>query len=153
MDKRIVYTRADGGCSIVTPAPNGKRPGENDAAFLARLIAGLPADTKDVCVVNVNAIPVDRTFRDAWRNNGSGKPEVDMSAARELWRDRMRAARVPKLAALDVEYQRADETGDTARKADVARRKQVLRDVTADPRIEAAATPDELKAVWPEVLA
>ena len=190
MDKRIVYTRADGGCSIVTPAPHGRRfvkdmhdgtgkvvfPAgsclprkaftpkgvagliragllEDDDAFMARIITGLPADAKEVRVADASEIPTDRTFRDAWRNNGKGRLEVNMPMARELWRDLMRAARAPRLAALDVEYQRADETGDTARKADVARRKQVLRDVTADPRIEASTAPDELKAVWAGVLA
>jgi len=152
MNKRIIYTRADGGCSVVTPAPNGKRDGEDDDAFLARLIAGLPADAKDVRVIDANEVPTDRTFRNAWRNNGAGKPEVDMPAARELWRERMRRARAPKLAALDVEYQRADEAADAGRKADVVKRKQTLRDVTDDPRIEAAQTPDELKAVWPAEL-
>ena len=51
-----------------------------------------------------------------------------------------------------MDYQRADEAGDTGAKADIAKRKQALRDVTADPAIEAARTPDELRAVWPAEL-
>ena len=43
--------------------------------------------------------------------------------------------------------------GDTVAKAAVAAQKRVLRDVTADPRIDAAKTPDELRAVWPDALA
>jgi hypothetical protein len=39
--------------------------------------------------------------------------------------------------------------GDKAKKADVSRAKQALRDVTDDPEIEAATTPEALKAVWP----
>ena len=57
-----------------------------------------------------------------------------------------------KLAALDVEYQHADERGDVAEKARIAAKKQALRDVTADPAIEAAQTPEALKAVWPDIL-
>ena len=93
-------------------------------------------------------LPQDRTFRNAW------KPDltVDMAKARDIWRDKMRRARAPKLAELDIEYQRADEAADVVRKRDVARRKQALRDVTKDPRIEAASTPEALKAVWPEGL-
>ena len=41
---------------------------------------------------------------------------------------------------------------DAATMEAVAARKQALRDVTADPAIEAARTPEELKGVWPEVL-
>ena len=52
--------------------------------------------------------------------------------------------------ALDVDYMKALETGGDA--AAVAAQKQTLRDVTSDARIEAATTPDELKALTLEVL-
>lgn len=104
--------------------------------------------------------PTDRTFRNAWRDRG-GKVEVDMPHARELHRDRLRELRAPRLAELDIEYQRADEAasgkpgwmerlrGLTAQdaKGQIIAAKQRLRDVTADPRIEAAQTPEELKSI------
>lgn len=89
----------------------------------------------------------DRTFRGAWRDKG--KVEVDMPAAREIQRERIRKARVALLEALDVEYSRADEAGDNAKKRDIATEKQRLRDLTKDPRIDAAQTPDELKVILP----
>ncbi len=110
--------------------------------------------------INVAEIPEDwvnpkdtanAPFRNALRLVGGGL-DIDMSKARDIWRDRMRLARAPLLTALDIEYMRADEAGDVARKREVALQKQSLRDVTADPAIEAARTPDDLKAVWPPVL-
>lgn len=88
-------------------------------------------------------IPSDRTFRNAL------KPDLthDIEKCREIHKGRLRVDRAPLLSALDVEYQRADESGDQAAKAEVARKKQALRDLTADPRIGAAKTPDELKAL------
>jgi hypothetical protein len=77
---------------------------------------------------------------------------VNMSKARDLHRDRLRRLRAPKLAALDVAFIRAMETNDSGRLKDIAAQKQALRDVTADPRIDAAATPEALSAVVPEVL-
>jgi hypothetical protein len=74
---------------------------------------------------------------------------VDMAKAREIQRGRIRAARQPLLAALDVEFMRAVEAGDAARQAEVAAQKQALRDAPAHPDIEAAETPEALKAVWP----
>lgn len=100
--------------------------------------------------VDDSEIP-DRQFRDAWTVDG-GAIVHDMEKARAIHRDRMRAARAPLLQALDVAYQRADERGDAEGKAEVVTRKQALRDVTADPAIAAAATPDALKAVWPQIL-
>jgi hypothetical protein len=77
---------------------------------------------------------------------------VNMDVAREVWRTKIRAARAPKLEALDIAYQRADELGDVAAKQAVAAQKQALRDATKDPRIAAATTPEQLTAVWPEGL-
>lgn len=103
--------------------------------------------------VDIKQVPADRTFRDAWRLTTDGAPiTVDMPAARELHRAKLRRIRVPLLEALDVEYMRADERGNPIEKADITARKQALRDVTADPAIEAATTPEELKAVRPAAL-
>jgi hypothetical protein len=95
--------------------------------------------------------PADPTFRNAWRDDGTSV-RVDMPAARTIWREHLRVLRKPLLEALDVEHLRADERGDKAEKARIAEKKQALRDVTADPRIDAAGTPEELKAVVLEPL-
>jgi hypothetical protein len=52
-----------------------------------------------------------------------------------------------------MEHRRADEMGDAVAKADVAVRKQALRDVTAHSVIGAAKTPDELRAAGTATLA
>jgi len=71
---------------------------------------------------------------------------INMDKARDIHRDKIRQARNPKLAAKDVEFQRALETGaDTSA---IVAAKQALRDAPASAAIEAATTPDELKASW-----
>lgn len=95
-------------------------------------------------------IPVDRTYRNAWSWNG--KIEHDMVKARNIHRDHMRQVRAPKLAALDVAYLRAEEAGNTPLKEKIAAQKQALRDVLAIHAIESAATVEQLKTVWPEIL-
>lgn len=75
---------------------------------------------------------------------------IDMSKARDIHRERMRHARAPKLAALDIAFQRAVEAGEST--AAVVTQKQMFRDVTADPAIDAAQSPESLKAVWPDCL-
>ena len=78
---------------------------------------------------------------------------VNMTKAVEIKKDMIREQRTPKLAALDVEFMRAVEAGDTAKQAEISTKKQALRDATDDPAIAAATTPDELKAVVPTALA
>lgn len=75
---------------------------------------------------------------------------VNMDKARDIHKNAMRQARDPLFKALDVAYMVAIEQGLDA--SDIVAKKQALRDVTADPAIAAAQTPEELKAVWPEIL-
>jgi hypothetical protein len=78
--------------------------------------------------------------------------KVNMTKAVEIKKDMIRAERKAKLEALDVEFMRAVEQGDTEAQATIAAKKQALRDVTADARIEAAATPDGLKVLTLDAL-
>lgn len=77
---------------------------------------------------------------------------VNMDKARDIKKDMIREERTPKLAALDVDFMRAVEQGDTDLQATIAAKKQALRDATDDPAIASATTPDELKAVVPAAL-
>lgn len=75
---------------------------------------------------------------------------MNMNKAKEIHKDNLRAARKPVLESLDVEYMRAVEQG--ADVSNIIAQKQELRDVTADPAIESATTPEELKAHWNPLL-
>lgn len=71
---------------------------------------------------------------------------INMDKARDIHRDKIRAARNPLLAAKDVEFQRALESG--ADTATIVSEKQALRDAPAAAVIDAATTPEQLKAAW-----
>lgn len=77
---------------------------------------------------------------------------INMDKARDIHRDRIRKARQPLLETADIAYMRALESGDDLAKAQAVAVKQLLRDAPAAPAIDAAASPDELKAVWNESL-
>lgn len=115
-------------------------------------IAGLPQGATDFVVLPDDWAPpdIDYLYRDAWRKNGA-TIYVDMPVAREIHRGIMRNKRRPTFDALDVAYMKAMESGQDT--ASVVAQKQALRDVTANPAIEAAKTPGELRAVWPKALA
>ena len=71
---------------------------------------------------------------------------VDMAKAREIHKTNIRNARTPKLAELDIEFQKALETG--ASTTDIVAKKQALRDAPADSGIDSASDADALKAQW-----
>lgn len=123
---------------------------ETEAAFLKRCAekAGVPPGA---VILSASDLPA-RDFRDAWTLNGK-RVVIDMAKARDIVRKRIREPRDLKLVALDIEYVRADERGDTEAKKAVAANKQRLRDLTADPRISAASTPEALRGVAEEIIA
>lgn len=75
---------------------------------------------------------------------------INPDKAKAIWKDKWREARKPILASLDVEFMKAVESGDSSKQAEIAAKKQALRDVTLTPIN--GTTPEEIKAVWPEVL-
>ena len=95
-------------------------------------------------IVDHSSLPTDTDFQNAWVYK-DGKVEVDLTKAKEVHREYIRRERKEKLAALDIEFQRALETGDTSA---VVAKKQVLRDATADSAIESATSLAELRALW-----
>ena len=71
---------------------------------------------------------------------------INMAKAKEIHRSKIREARTPKLAELDVEFQKALET--SADTSAIIAKKQALRDAPADSAIDAATDEAALKAQW-----
>jgi len=93
-------------------------------------------------------IPAERTFREGWEaNSDTGVISVNMAKAKDIWRDKIRLAREEPLKALDTAYMRALEAGSST--TQIIADKQALRDAPALASIDAATTPDELKAIQP----
>ena len=71
---------------------------------------------------------------------------TDMAKAKEIHKTNIRYARTPLLAELDIEFQKALETG--ASTTDIVAKKQALRDAPADSGIAAASDEAALKTQW-----
>jgi len=93
-------------------------------------------------------IPAERTFRDGWEANpDTGVISVNMDKARDIWRDKIRRARVEPLAALDTAYMKALET--SADTTQIIADKQALRDAPSLSSINEATTVGQLVAIQP----
>jgi hypothetical protein len=94
------------------------------------------------------SVPAERTFREGWEaNEDTAVISVNMEKAKDIWRDKIRQARIEPLAALDTAYMKALETG--ADTSSIITQKQALRDAPALASIDNATTPDELIAIQP----
>ena len=92
-------------------------------------------------------VPSDRHFRDAWSLDGTVITE-DITAAKVIFKDKIREVRAPLLAAEDVVYMKALEADDASAKSASVTKKAALRDAPAASAIDSADTIAKLKAAW-----
>ena len=72
--------------------------------------------------------------------------KTDIAKAKEIHKAKIRIFREPKLAELDIEFQKAQET--SADTSAIVAKKQALRDAPADSAIDAATDEAGLKSQW-----
>lgn len=139
MTQRIIFQNDEGGVAVVVPTPEWLSHEGNTVEKLAEM--RVPAG-KAFAIVATTDVPSDRSFRNAWELS-NGAISVNMTKAKAITKDRLRAEREPLLAAQDVLFQRALESGsDTSA---IVAEKQRLRDLPA--LADQAQTLDELKAL------
>jgi hypothetical protein len=104
---------------------------------------------KDGATADASSItmPSDRHFRNAWKLSGSVMAE-DMTAAKVIFKDKIREVRKPLLEAEDVVYMKAMEADDASAKTASVAKKKALRDAPAAKAIDDADTIAKLKAAW-----
>ena len=129
---RIIYPTPEGGVAIIIPA-------ESVELALKDVPEGVPYE-----IVSADDIPSDRFFRNAWKANGAAV-EVDLPKAKEIGHDIRRSKRAEEFAPHD-EVIAKQIPGKDATAAEAAR--QAIRDKYAEMQdtIDAATTPDEIKA-------
>ena len=73
---------------------------------------------------------------------------IDITKAKEVWKNKIRIARKPVLEKLDVDFIKAQETSSDT--TSIVADKQTLRNLPEQVNI--ATTTDEIKAVWNDML-
>lgn len=96
--------------------------------------------------LSLGDIPADRSFRDAWKDDGAAIVH-DIAIAKDIKRRHIRHERARALQALDGQWMRANAKGDYAEVAAVEGLRQRWRDAPQDPRIEAAQTVEDLLSI------
>ena len=132
MTQAIIFTNDNGGVSVCIPT--------GEISIEAVQAKDTP---KGSLIVNTSDLPNQHNdFFDAWELV-DGKVEVSLAKATEITKKRLRSEREPLLAAQDVAFQRALETGaDTSA---IVAEKARLRDVTT--LADAQTTLEGLRAI------
>jgi len=133
MSSVLVYTNQKGGVSVCTPT------GEMS---IAEVQANHIPDSVVSFIISDATLPKADDFFDAWEQT-YGVVTVNLSKAKEITKNRLRAERAPLLAAQDVLFQRALETGaDTTA---IVAEKNRLRNITT--LADSCTTLDQLRAL------
>jgi len=129
MSQVIIFTNSNGGVSTCIPT--------GVISIEAVLAKDCPAGA---IIVEQSSLPTANDFYDAWEL-ANGVVTVSFAKAVEITKKRLRAERTPLLAAQDVAFQRAQESG--ADTTSIVAEKQRLRDITNIT----ATTLDELRVL------
>ena len=70
---------------------------------------------------------------------------INLTKAKDIAKNNLRAERAPLLASLDVQFMRAVESGNTSLQTAIAGQKQELRDITIHSSITDASDVNSLK--------
>lgn len=151
--KKIMFTRPDGGLSILEAA--SKMQIENvlgkltDEQYKAHVWGLVPSNAINPIEIDDNVIPASREFRDAWKH-ANGTIEHDLDKAKDIQLTRIRLVRESKFAELDKQYMLSLERNESADKIIAA--KQKLRDITGPLKALSPKSIDEIKNSFPEEL-
>jgi hypothetical protein len=134
MTQAIIFTNEAGGVSTCIPT--------GEISIEAVMTKDVPAG-RGARIVNLADLPNQyNDFYDAWEMDATSVT-VNLAKAKEITKKRLRAEREPLLAAQDVAFQRALESGaDTTA---IVAEKQRLRDITS--LVDSATSLDELRSL------
>lgn len=133
----IIYSQTNGQLAVVSPT--------NNISIEQLVDTVIPANAPYKIV---DTVDIDNDFFNAYDYSENG-PVINISRAKEIQKNKFRSARNSLLAKLDVDYMKADEIGNVQNKAEIAAKKQALRDITD---ISLPDTLEGIKNTWPEIL-
>lgn len=128
--------------------------GETDATALGMVALKTFPSQFDVVATEQENIPADRFFRDAWRRDpGSDRLYVDPDASKVIFSRRLIEAKGMSVKKLTDELDVLLLTGKTDQALEAQHEALISLNLRAlGAKVMAAASPEELKALWPAEL-
>ena len=108
-------------------------------------------DKNGVIAATPSTMPSDRHFRNAWVfDSAQSAISEDITAAKVIFKDKIREVRLSLLEAEDVAFMKALEVADSDARVASQTKKINLRNAPQSAAISSADTIDKLKAAWDE---
>ena len=145
LDKRMVIVNNDsddlrfGGSNLAICVPlETVADVDSDGVWKSQISNIYP--NASLYIVDKSEVPTDELFFPAFKYSEDSGFSTDITKAKEITKQKLRADRIPLLEAEDIKFQRALETG--ADTTDIVAEKQRLRDITND--VDAITTEAQL---------
>ena len=133
LDKRMVIVNNDsddlrfGGSNLAICVPlETVADVDSDGVWKSQISNIYP--NASLYIVDKSEVPTDELFFPAFKYSEDSGFSTDITKAKEITKQKLRADRIPLLEAEDIKFQRALETG--ADTTDIVAEKQRLRDIT-----------------------
>jgi len=145
MAVRIVFTRADGGLSVVTPV-RARREGETVPQYLNAIITrAMPAGGTNPRVIDSADLPAQLGLRAAWQDTGA-EVIVHLPGARVVRLAALAARRREVLRDLTEAREAAADRGQAVLAAQLLARRTALRDYDLAADLAALGTAAAIEA-------
>lgn len=147
-NERVIFENPDKTVSILMPGKNYMETHTiNDV-----IAKDIPAGITRIVKTTADNITQDRLFRPAWKftSDTDDNLTIDMPKARTIHMERIRRKRNEELVKLDSEQLRHADNPTELQK--VKTEKQRLRNIPQTFDLSSAATPEQLKNLWPSKL-
>lgn len=155
---KIMYTRQDGGLSIITAASKDQIKASlgkeiSDIEYRDIVLSSIPKDAINPREVSDDGIPQSREFRDAWVDvTAEPVVDIDLNKAKQVKLAQVRAERQERLERLDKHVIRAFEQGVQEDIDIIKAEKQALRDVTEPLKAMVVEDISQLRGINVDVL-
>ena len=152
LDKRMVIVNNDsddlrfGGSNLAVCVPLENAGVDSDGVWKSQM-SNIFA-TASLYIVDKSEVPTDELFFPAFKYSEDSGFSTDITKAKEITKQKLRADRIPLLEAQDVAYMKALEADDADAKAAAVTAKTNLRNAPAASAITDASDIAALKAAW-----
>ena len=128
MKKCLIYEDINGECKIIVPNSDFKQAWESEQNAIGRLYEVSLPPVFEILVCEIEKIPKDLTFRNAWKKGDVQEPiKIDLEIAKEIHRVRIKHTSLKKIEELNQQLEIAIEKDNLPEQVAINKTKQILR--------------------------
>lgn len=153
MEKCLIYEDESGYCRLIVPSKQFKQDWESIQNAMARLHNIAIPSVTEFYAVDIDQIPKDETFREAWVKGTIEEPiKFNLDKAKEIHKKRIQEACLKKIEQLNLDLEKALEDENTPAAVAARRTKKIFRTYHDEINLTHCKTIQDVKYAIPKEL-